>query len=863
MYFVQHISPGGTLHNHRTGVPEDIKVSIPYIKEILKAMKIPIIESDGHEADDIIGTLAKKAEKKDFQVYMVTPDKDFGQLVSDNIFIYRPPYRGRPEEIYGVDEILEKWEIKDVEQVIDILGLMGDSVDNIPGVPGVGAKTAIKLLKEFDSIETLLESTDQLKGKLKEKIEENAEQARISKKLATIVVDLPIAFDEEALIRKEPDKDKLAQLFSELEFRNLGKRLIGDDFAIGKVAEKGQAQMDLFSSGANGGTGEGIEEMATIHNTKHDYKMVTDSEVAALVGLLKKQKRFAFDTETSGLDAMQDMLVGISFSFEAHSGFYVPVPPDFNKASTIIKQFEPVFQDPSIQKIAQNLKFDWLVLKRYGLDIGGQLFDTMIAHFLIEPETRHSLNIMSENYLGYRPEPIETLIGKKGKRQLQMNEVPPEQVSDYACEDADITFRLYDKLKPALSANEVEELFEKVEVPLIEVLTEIEYNGVAVDANFLKKYSGELNEEIIEVRDRIFNLAGTEFNLDSPKQLAEILFVNLKLPYQGRKTSTGQFSTNEEVLSRLAHEHEIAQRLLVYRELSKLKSTYVDALPDMINPETGLIHTTFNQAAAVTGRLASLNPNLQNIPIRTERGREVRKAFKPRGKEYTLLSADYSQIELRIIAALSKDEAMIKAFNDGIDIHSTTASKVYNVPLELVSSEMRRNAKVVNFGIIYGISAFGLSQRLNLPRKEAAQIIESYFNKYPGIKQYMDHSINMAREMGYVKTMLGRKRYLKDINSKNMTVRGFAERNAINSPIQGSAADFIKVAMIRIQDYLKSSNMRSKMILQVHDELVFDIMDGEMDTLKTVIEEEMKSAIKLDVPVEVDIGTGSNWYEAH
>ena len=851
---------------NRQETPEDLIVAVPWIKELVKAFRIPILEVPGYEADDIIGTLAKQAEQAGYNVYMVTPDKDFGQLVSDKIFIYRPPFMGKPYELLGVNEIKEKWEVSDISQVIDILGLWGDSVDNIPGIPGVGEKTAKQLIKDFGSIENLLENTDKLKGKLKERVEEHKEQALISKKLATILLDAPVAFHEEDFHHDPPDKERLKELFAELEFRTLGKRLLGEDFTVNQQPGQGtspQGQMDLFGGG-NHTAEEKVTEGRNIENTPHTYHIArTEEEIAQLLEVLGKAGLFCFDTETTGLDANNCDLVGMSFSVKAHEAWYVPVPPERKAAEARVRRFKPLLEDAGIVKIGQNLKFDMLVLRWYDVVVQGALMDTMLMHYILEPEGRHSMNIMAENYLGYTPVSIEELIGKKGTRQGSMQDVPLEKIAEYAAEDADITLQLYDKLSTALKKEEQESLYRSVEAPLVSVLTEMEYEGVRIDPGFLRDYSGELEREILGLREKIHGIAGVTFNLDSPKQLGEVLFEYMKIPYPDKKTKTGQFSTNEEVLSKIEKEQPIAALILDYRELTKLKSTYVDALPQLVNPRTGRVHTTFNQAVAATGRLSSTNPNLQNIPIRTDRGQHIRKAFIPRDEKHTLFSADYSQVELRIVASISEDPNMIEFFHQKLDIHAATAAKVYGVKLEEVTPEMRRNAKMVNFGIIYGISAFGLSQRLGIPRGEAAELIRQYFEQFSGVKKYMDEAIANARNTGYAQTLLGRRRYLRDINSGNMTIRGYAERNAINAPIQGSAADMIKMAMINIHAIMQKEKLRSRMILQVHDELLFDVYEGEMDFLQPMVEREMQNALPLKVPVEVGMGIGKTWLEAH
>lgn len=851
---------------NRQETPEDLIVAVPWIKEIVKAFRIPILEVPGYEADDIIGTLAKQAEKAGYNVYMVTPDKDFGQLVSEKIFIYRPPFMGNPYQLLGEQEIKEKWEISDIKQVIDILGLWGDSVDNIPGIPGVGEKTAKQLIKDFGSIENLLENTDQLKGKLKERVEEHKEQALISKKLATILLDAPVVFHEKDFHHDPPDKERLKELFAELEFRTIGKRILGEDFAVNQEHGKGttaKGQMDLFGGG-DAATAEKKTEGRNIENTPHTYQIAqSEEEITALIGLLSGSPMICFDTETTGLNANNCDLVGMSFSLKAQEAWYVPVPAARKEAEALVNRFKPLLEDPAIAKIGQNLKYDMLVLRWYGVEVQGELLDTMLMHYILEPEARHNMNILAENYLGYSPVSIEELIGKKGTKQGNMQEVPLEKIAEYAGEDADITFQLYGKLSDALKIEEQEHLYRSVEAPLINVLTEMEFEGVRIDPDFLHTYAKELEGDILSFRQKIHDIAGLTFNVDSPKQLGEVLFDYMKIPYPDKKTKTGQYSTGEEVLSKIEKEQPIAAHILDYRELTKLKSTYVDALPLLINPRTGRLHTTFNQAIAATGRLSSTNPNLQNIPIRTDRGQHIRRAFIPRDEQHTLFSADYSQVELRIVASISEDPNMIEFFHQNIDIHAATAAKVYGVDLEAVTPEMRRNAKMVNFGIIYGISAFGLSQRLGIPRGEAAELIRQYFEQFSGVKRYMDEAIASARKLGYAETLLGRRRYLRDINSGNVTIRGYAERNAINAPIQGSAADMIKVAMINIHAIMQQEKMRSKMILQVHDELLFDVYEGEMDALKPMVEREMQNALPLKVPVEVGMGIGNNWLEAH
>lgn len=845
---------------NRQEMPEDIANSIPIIKKIVEGMQIPIIEMPGLEADDLIGAIAKKAEKDGYLVYMVTPDKDFAQLVSDHIFIYKPAYMGKGVEILGEKEVLEKWEIEHVEQVIDILGLWGDSSDNIPGIPGVGEKTAKKLVKEFGSVENLLENTEKLKGKLKENVENHKEQAMISKKLATILHETEVDVDEEKLTISEPDREVLEPLFAELEFRTLGRRILGEDFSVNQQTSR---QLDLFANTEESKPeAESVIAGKNIENTKHNYKAVESAaDREELLKNLLKQAYVAFDTETTSINPNESELVGIAFSWKKSEAFYMPLPENREETKTILKDFKAFFEDEKIGKIGQNIKFDTLVLKWYGIEVKNMYFDTMIAHYLLDPETRHNMDVLAENFLGYTTVPIETLIGKKGKSQLSMRSVPVEKVAPYACEDADITFQLKEVFAPRLKKESLNTLFEDIEMPLIKALTEMEYNGVRLDKAVLEDYSKSLTEDIQSIAEGIYSLTDSQFNIDSPKQLGEILFKKMGLPYQGKKTKTGQFSTNEETLQRIEHEHEVVSKILDYRELVKLKNTYVDALPNLVNPKTGKIHSTFNQTIAATGRLSSNNPNLQNIPIRTEKGRYIRKAFTANDENHSMIAADYSQIELRIVASISEDEAMIEAFNQGLDIHSATAAKVYDVSIDDVTKEMRRNAKTVNFGIVYGISAHGLSQRLNISRTEAKELIDAYFKEYPGIRKYMTDSIEFARQNGYVKTPLGRRRILKDINSRNATVRGFAERNAINTPIQGASADMIKIAMIRVHDWLKKEQLSTRMILQVHDELIFDVPKEEKDKVMQNVKEIMKNAMELKVPVVVDASSGPNWYE--
>lgn len=860
---------------HREAMPEDLAAALPYVIRLIEGFNIPVITKDGYEADDIIGTLAKEGERRGYTVYCMTPDKDFAQLVSEQIFIYKPARMGNEMEILGVPEVLAKWEISDVKQVIDILGLWGDAVDNIPGIPGIGEKTAKALIKQYGSMENIIANSHELKGKQRENVETFAEQGLISKKLATIILDVPVEFNDEALALAEPNRETLEPLFAELEFRTLGRRVFGEDFAIGGAVTSVSQQIDLFGNVTE--TVKRVEvvitapppveepgEIKTIAEVPHRYVLAgTAEERKELIDLLLKQPSISFDTETTGTDANQADLVGLSFCIVPGEAYYVPVPADRKMAQQVVDEFRPVLENEQIAKTGQNLKYDILVMKWYDIELKGKLFDTMLAHYLIDPDTRHNMDILSENYLGYRPISITTLIGAKGKNQGNMRDVPVEQVVDYAAEDADVTLQLANVFEPLLKTLNAAELAEQVENPLIYVLADIEKEGVRIDMDTLLNYSKELETDIRRFEQNVYDKCGVQFNLASPKQLGEVLFDKLQLDPKAKKTKTGQYQTGEDVLLALAHKSDIVQDILDFRQLQKLKSTYVDALPLMVNPKTGRVHTSYNQAVAATGRLSSNNPNLQNIPIRTERGREVRKAFIARDADHILLSADYSQIELRIIAEISKEENMLDAFSKGIDIHTATAAKVYGVPIESVDATQRRNAKAVNFGIIYGQSAFGLSQNLGIPRKEAAQIIEQYFEQYPGIKKYMSDTMNFARENGFVETILGRRRYLRDINSANQTVRGFAERNAINAPIQGSAADMIKVAMINIHKDIKEKGLKSKMTMQVHDELVFDVLRSEVPVMKEIIAYRMKTAIKTAVPIEVEIGEGNNWLEAH
>ena len=848
---------------NREETPEDIRKAIPWIKKIIEAFHIPILIKPGYEADDIIGTIAKKAEKHGFITYMMTPDKDFAQLVSENIFMYKPAKGGKKPEIWGPKEVRQHFQIKDPKQVIDILGLWGDAVDNIPGVPGIGEKTAIKLIKQYGSIENLLAHTHELKGKLKENLEKYAEQALLSKKLATIDTNVPIEFNPEELKLEEPDKEKLVEIFSELEFRTLAKQFLGEEIAA-TPKKNASGQMDLFGQVEESSESEGLPKLKTIDDTPHNYFFTdADEKHKALAEQLMQQASVCFDTETTSVDALDAELVGMSFSFKPHEAYYIPFTENKEEVLHILNYYKPFFENDKIEKVGQNLKYDIKVLKNYGIDVKLPYFDTMVAHYLAHPEQKHSMDELSEVYLGYRPVSIESLIGKKGKNQKSMRSVPQETISNYAAEDADVTFRLKKPLLEELEKINSVKLFSDIEVPLIKVLADMEWEGVKLDTNVLQQISDEITQDIQQLEKDIYALAGTTFNLDSPKQLGDVLFNKMKIVENPKKTKTGQYSTNEEVLNSLKDKHEIIPKILEYRTLKKLKTTYVDALPKLINPKTGRIHTTYMQTVAATGRLSSTNPNLQNIPIRNPRGQEVRKAFVARNEDYLILSSDYSQIELRIIAALSEDENMIADFLAGKDIHAATAARVFEVPLDKVDREMRRKAKTVNFGIIYGVSAFGLSQNLDISRKEAKEIIENYFTKYPKIKEYINKCIAFAREHGYVETIMHRRRYLPDINSRNAVVRGHAERNAVNSPIQGSAADIIKIAMINIHRELENKNRQTKLILQVHDELILDVYKPELEEIKQLVKDKMENAVSLKVPLVTDMNAADNWLDAH
>ncbi len=861
---------------HRSDTPDDIITSLPYIRQVIEAFGIPVLIMPGYEADDIIGTMAKRAEKHDFKVFMMTSDKDFGQLVSENIKVYRPARMGNGAEIIGVEEVCQKYEIDTPEQLIDILGLWGDAADNIPGIPGVGEVTAKKLIAQFGSIENMIAHANEIENeKLRNKVIEHAEQALMSKRLATIILDVPVVFDEEDLNYSGPNPEKINAIFDELEFRNLAKRVFTDLSlqspptmpAKAKATPSKSSVPDLFSDLSE-------EErfidtsnqklLANIHNTPHSYHLVTtDEEIEALVNEMNQQKAFCFDTETTGLDPISDELVGVSFSFKEHEGYYIPLPQDQPECERLLAKFASVFSRTDILKIGQNMKFDLNFLKKYHISVAPPLFDTMLAHYILHPETRHNLNLLSETLLGYQPVEIETLIGKKGKTQLNMRSVDLELIKEYATEDSDIALQLKNVLEPQLTEKQADKLFYTIEMPLVQVLSDMELAGVKIDQQALAEFSKQLHQEVAEIQKQVFELAGTTFNIASPKQLGEILFDKMQIVENARMTKTKQYQTGEEVLVKLRHKHPIIDMILDFRTLTKLKSTYVDALPLLINSHTKRIHTSFNQAVTATGRLSSTNPNLQNIPIRTERGKEIRKAFVAVDSDHKIVSADYSQIELRIIASLSGDTAMIDAFKHNIDIHTATAAKVFNVPLDEVTKEMRRNAKAVNFGIIYGISAFGLAEQTGASRKQASEWIEEYFNQYPGIKNYMDSQIEFAREHGYVETIFNRRRYLPDILSSNGIVRGFAERNAINAPIQGSAADIIKLAMINIHQALEKSQLQSKMTIQVHDELVFDVLNSELEQVVAMVKQEMMGAVSLAVPLEVEINWGNNWLEAH
>ena len=852
---------------NREETPEAIRIAIPYIHQILNALHIPIIEKEGYEADDIIGTLAKQAEKQDYQVYMVTPDKDYAQLVSENIFMYRPPRGGNDVEIWGVKEVQEKFEVQNPLQVIDFLGMMGDAVDNIPGLPGVGEKTAKKLLADFGSLENLLANTDQLKGKLRENIENNKEKGILSKQLATIMLDVPVVFDEKDCEVSTPDFEAVGKLFEELEFRQLlvnFQKVYQPEAVVQSNQKATSAQLDMFAvQGDLFAQPQVAVEKKTAANTPHYYQLAdTPMAQQLLLQSLLQQTEVCFDTETTAIDALEAELVGISFCWTAHKGYYVPFPVDKEEATALLNTFRPFFENEKITKVGQNLKYDLKVLQNYGIKVQGALFDTMIAHYLINPDMRHNMDLLSETYLGYTPIAIESLIGK-GKAQRSMRTVALEEVKEYAVEDADVTWQLKDVFKAELPKVNAQKVYADLEMPLLKVLAAMEREGVTLDVAYLKEYSKTLDAEIAQLEATITEQAGTPFNLASPKQLGDILFEKLKIDSKPKKTKTGQYATSEEVLAPFAAKHKIVADILEWRQVQKLKSTYVDALPLEVNPRTGRVHTTYMQTVAATGRLSSNNPNLQNIPIRTERGQRVRKAFIARNSDYVLLSADYSQIELRIIAALSEEHNMIESFLHGEDIHRATAAKVFNVPLEAVTRQQRSHAKTVNFGIIYGVSAFGLSAQTDLSRSQSKELIDTYYATYPNLRNYIQKQIHFAQEHGYVETVLGRRRYLPDIHSRNQVVRGAAERNAVNAPIQGSAADIIKIAMIRIYDLLQAQQLQTRMLLQVHDELVFDVPKTELEIVKPLIKEAMESAFTLAVPLVADLGVGANWLDAH
>ncbi|MEO8934727.1 MAG: DNA polymerase I [Xanthomarina sp.] len=874
---------------NRDATPEAIKIAVPYIQEILKAMHIPIMVKEGFEADDVIGTLAKKAEIEGYKTFMVTPDKDFAQLVSENIFMYRPKSFGGGYEVWGVPEVQEKFEVETPDQVIDFLGMMGDASDNIPGLPGVGEKTAKKFIKAYGSMEGLLENTHELKGKMKEKIEASKELGMLSKKLATIMLDVPVEFNETDFEMSHPDMEAVTQIFQELEFRrlidNFNKTFISEDAVVSngsnslqlenqatpkEQASAGAGQFSLFGATPSLSNPNNDLEVDTeftrntIDNTSHFYQSVAPGMATKLfINNLMSQTSVCFDTETTSLNTLEAELVGISFSWEIGKGYYIPVPEDQNEAQEIIELLRPFFEAETIEKVGQNLKYDIKVLRKYNIKVKGKLFDTMLAHYLINPDMRHNMDVLAEAYLNYTPMPISELIGKKGKNQLSMRDISIEKQTEYAVEDADITLQLKEHFTKELGEANTQKLFDEIEIPLLGVLADMELEGINLDKDFLNSLSEQLDSDIKSLETLIYKEADMEFNIASPKQLGEVLFDKMKLVDKPKKTKTGQYATSEDILSYLAKDHEIIKHILEYRGLAKLKSTYIDALPLQVQETTGRVHTDYMQTVAATGRLSSNNPNLQNIPIRTERGRQVRKAFVPRNEDYILLAADYSQIELRIIAALSEEDNMIQAFKNGEDIHASTASKVFNVPLSEVTREQRSNAKTVNFGIIYGVSAFGLSNQTNLSRSEAKDLIDTYYETYPKLKSYIGKQVDFARDHGYVQTVLGRRRYLKDINSRNAVVRGAAERNAVNAPIQGSAADIIKVAMINIHNKLEAGNFKTKMLLQVHDELVFDVYKEELETIKPLIKNEMEAAFKLEVPLIVDLDVGDNWLEAH
>jgi len=874
---------GGTFRNevypaykaNREAQPEDISIAMPYIHQIVEAFNIPVIMVPNYEADDAIGTLAKQAEKEGFDVYMVTPDKDYAQLVSDHIFMYKPSRQGNGVDILGPKEILAGWDIARVDQVIDILGLQGDAVDNIPGIPGIGAKTAVKLLKEFDTVEGLIANADKLKGKQQENVIAFAEQGLLSKRLATIDLNVPIQFDAQKYIIEPIDKEKITELFVDLEFRSLAIQILGTEIGgSGSEANSGPVQGNLFDQAPSTGgvTSRFVPPAPTyqvakqsIETIDHNYHLVvSDQEHEELLTILRQAKVISFDTETTGIDPHLAELVGISFSIRKGEAYYIPISSNKEEAVTQVAKYKTILEDPNTIKVGQNIKYDMSILKWYDVEVAGTLVDTMIRHYLCEPDLRHKLDYLTEAYLDYKMVPIEELIGRGGKNQLTMRDVPVQKVKEYAGEDADLTLQLVPHLDKLMEENELEDLYHKIEAPLIRVLCDLEYEGINLDAKFLTDYSKDLDKILIAKEQEIYKAAGTHFNISSPKQVGEVLFDRLKVPYRWKRTSSGQYSTDFDKLTELAGEHIVIDTILEYRKFSKLKSTYVDALPTMVNPKTGRVHSNFNQARAATGRLSSENPNLQNIPIKDEAGREIRKAFIPRNSDYVLMAADYSQIELRIIAEISNDHAMLEAFIAGNDFHKATAAKVYSVPYDEVTAEQRRNAKTVNFSITYGAGATNLSRQLGISRSESTELIKSYFREFAGLKNYMDETVKFARENGYVQTMLGRRRNLRDINSRNSLIASNAERVAVNTPIQGTAADMIKIAMIDIHREIKNSNLKSRMILQVHDELVFDVYKPELEALKIMVSEKMRNAIpNLKVPILVEIGTGDNWLEAH
>ena len=866
--------------SNRQETPEAIKIAVPYIHKILEAMHIPIIEKAGFEADDLIGTLSKQAEKEGFKTFMVTPDKDFAQLVSENIFMYKPSRMGNGIEIWGIPEVQKRFEVERPEQVIDYLGMMGDAVDNIPGLPGVGEKTAKKFLKEYGSMENLLANTHELKGKMKENIEANKELGLLSKQLATIMLDCPVQFHEKDYELNHPDLEKTNEIFKELEFRRIAESLPqifkshpevqGANQKINpipsrKIQPSANQQFDLFSI-PNENTSEEIIDSGykTTQNTSHVYQYINSPLSRKLfIKKLVEQKSVSFHIETIGANTFEINIIGISFSYEKEKGYFISLPEDKNKTQEILEELRPFFENKAIEKVGHDIKHTIKILNNYSINVNGNLFDTMIAHYLLNPDMRHDLNVLAETYLNYQPASLESIIGKNGKNQLLLREIDLEKIADYAVEIADLMFQLKEIFEKDLEKNKLTKLYTEIEIPLLRVLASMELEGIRMDAEFLNSLSEKLVEDIQNLEHTIYKEAAVEFNLASPKQLGDVLFEHLKLAAKPKKTKTGQYATGEEILSKLASEHQIVREILEWRSLVKLKNTYVDALPNEINKKTGRIHTTYSQAVASTGRLSSINPNLQNIPIRTERGRQVRKAFVPRNENYTLVAADYSQIELRIIAALSNDESMIESFKRGEDIHAATAAKVFNVPLNEVTREQRSEAKAVNFGIIYGQGPFTLAQQLNKSRSDARELIDNYYKSFPKLKQYIANQVDLARDNGYVETILGRRRYLKDINSHNSIVRAGDERNAVNAPIQGSAADIIKIAMIKIETLLRQGNYKSKMLLQVHDELVFDMHKDEITILKPLIIKEMEHAFEFSVPLTVDLGEGQNWLEAH